>query len=266
TLYMRPKSRGAYDIVDEFGARRAPLSIYERAPLGGGPSDAHVSWIGGYGPSVGQGGTNAIGPRDIRSLARAVAAEVPKAETISGYRVSGARSAPGSRGPADAKMRLPRLTEEQRQAYFQEKEQLPETWIPSARPDAQGRYPHSIYRSNAPLSPAQALRNYIADFQEGRRQGHYQGGGLVQPQSGGDDHPDDHAVLIDVTPKEDEPAHISAMERMADIQRRRLNVPTRQMGGLAPGMPGAPPPQSMQPSYPPSPADGPLRGRQNQWP
>lgn len=71
--------------------------------------------------------SQAIGPRDIRSLMMGLRNEYPTAETVSGYRISGARAAPGSDAVermlnpetgSNARMRIPQFTPEQMQAYM----------------------------------------------------------------------------------------------------------------------------------------------------
>lgn len=73
------------------------LSLRER----NGGKNLYVSWIG----KVGGMGPNEIGRTEMASLFRLLAEQFPKAEEISGFRVSGARG--NANRPNDASMRIP---------------------------------------------------------------------------------------------------------------------------------------------------------------
>lgn len=71
-------------------------------------------------------GSHSLGAKDIRSLLTGIRKEFPEAETISGYRVSGAREAAGAIDKtqhtvgdlsANAQMRLPKIPEKQMRSY-----------------------------------------------------------------------------------------------------------------------------------------------------
>jgi hypothetical protein len=300
TLYIRRAPydplRGRYDIVDETGAFRAPMMAYMRRPAGApwdAPrSDLNVSMIGQFGAGL----ENAIGPRNIRSWLRAVGAEFPEAQTLSGFRMSGVRS----EHPERIQRRLPQITDEQRKLYFQEKERVP----PHEPP------PEEVYFQQGGLVPQLSAEPH--------------------PNA---PHPDDAHTLIDVAPDPhpypppEPPAYIGTLERLHAARMQAQGIPRQAGGQVGPGqgwaqqgpsfspptnpadwqnlmvsgragglgpqpsgnpmppstplqnplMPGPPQPPRMPDhpagpptggwgGFPPQPAVGPLRGLQNQWP
>lgn len=64
--------------------------------------EVHVDYIEGYG----KGGPNAIGPRAMRDIIKQLKTHFPEMETITGWRVSGARTAPGSKGEGPIKLNV----------------------------------------------------------------------------------------------------------------------------------------------------------------
>lgn len=119
TPSMRYGENGIYRMLDtETGAHKGDVSVSYNQNT----KDVHINMIKaggvatdrehlnqtdpGYRARSANFYSNAIGAKDIRELAREIKRIWPEAETISGYRVSGARQATGG-GAADAKMKLP---------------------------------------------------------------------------------------------------------------------------------------------------------------
>lgn len=102
------KSFQQFKITDEIGREVGDLHIAELAE----GKELYIDWIGGADNVLNQKGgiENVFGPRQVRELLRQLAIEYPEAETISGYRVSGARDKAGAIGMA--RIAIKTLTEE----------------------------------------------------------------------------------------------------------------------------------------------------------
>jgi hypothetical protein len=132
TLFLKKKTGGGYPPAGEYGYHK--YRIYNEEGKNLHPLDVHyqprsarfrdqpnmldVSWIGGdY-----FNDPNKLGLSNTRSLLMALKGDFPEAQTIAGYRVSGARGRPG--GAADTKMRMPSFPPEQMQRYMEARDRI----------------------------------------------------------------------------------------------------------------------------------------------
>jgi len=94
----------SFNVNDLEGKPATTLNISERR----GGKELHVEWIGmdltGRGPMI-RSNPNQLGHKAMKDVLRALKEEFPNAETIQGYRVSGARSNTG-KGAAEAVIRI----------------------------------------------------------------------------------------------------------------------------------------------------------------
>lgn len=165
---MRPSSSNAFNLVNEEGRTVGGLETTYN-PLS---KDVHVDYISSNMPSPLERGSLAaesnwasqsIGPKDIRSLIMGLKHQFPEAESVSGFRVSGARKAAGDYMlMEDALMRLPQVSPERMEAYLAGRPPGPS--VPQRTPErAQSleRLLRSLFEESSPPPPRTVYRQPI---------------------------------------------------------------------------------------------------------
>ena len=94
--------RVSHDILDKVGPEGTKVGVLDLAK--NPENDLHVRWVHGNPDDPSWGSPNSLGLRETRELLNSIRAAYPEAETLSGFRVSGARGAINK--PADAVLRL----------------------------------------------------------------------------------------------------------------------------------------------------------------